>query len=265
MTMTKNSLLLFGTSSGLQPKAKDNSEPAPYKSGFTLIELLIVLAILIVLILLGWFSWQNQVNKARDAQRKDHLERLSVAFEDYYNDHDCYPDSGIIDICQGNQLEPYLYGIPCDPVYNTPYCYIHDPDALDCGQNFKILSPLDNTTDPIITKLLCHGEEGCGYNPTCESATGTTASFDYGVGSGNVPILNPDTSPPPVPSSQPATSPTPPPGEYTGPGQYGCQSWTCNNYGSQANAEAHCPLAFSNENCDNLCAEPSYQCSDWYN
>ena len=236
------------------------------KYGFTLIELLIVVAILIALILLGWFAWRTQLNKARDAQRKDNLERLSVAFEEYYNDNQCYPASGIIDICNGPELEPYLYDIPCDPVYKTPYCYIHDPDNLDCGQSFKVLAPLANFSDPIITKLLCHGDDSCGYDPVCEADTGTDASYNYGVGSGNVPILNPET---PAPSESPdpsgSSTPGPSPSVYgVSPGYEGdlaCDpSGVCNIYADPEGDGS--PITFYDPGvCQTYCTESSeYWC-----
>ena len=233
-----------------------------FSKGLTLIELLIVVAILIVLILLGWFSWRNQINKARDAQRKEHLERLSVAFEEWYNDNECYPPSGIIDVCKGSELQPYLQSIPCDPIYDTPYCYVHDPDELDCGQSFKLLAPLANAGDPIITKLLCHGDESCGYDATCEADTGYSGSFNYGTGSGNVPILNPAVSPPPVPSPQTSAEPLPS-GDGIAEGYEGdlaCDpSGICNNYENPESAG--CPITFYDAGvCQSYCDDSS----DWW-
>lgn len=235
--------------------------PRVTSRGFTLIELLIVFAILVALLLLGWFAWRTQLDKARDAQRKDNLERLSVAFEDYYNDHQCYPPSDIVSICQGSELEPYLYSIPCDPVYKTPYCYVHDPDNLDCGQSFKILAPLANQSDPIIAKLFCHGDESCGYDPVCETATGTDASFNYGVGSGNVPILNPTVSPP----AQPVTSSPLPSGYGISVGFEGslaCDpSGVCNIYDNPEGAG--CPITFyDGDVCQTYCNQSeTYWCN----
>lgn len=234
------------------------------KKGLTLIEILIVVAILIVLILMGWFTWRTQINKARDAQRKSHLERISVAFEEYYNDNDCYPSSGIINNCGGSELEPYLYNIPCDPTYNTPYCYIHDPDNLDCGQSFKILAPLQNTSDPLITKLLCHGEQDCGYNPTCESDTGNSASFNYGTGSGNVPILNPEVTPPPAASPDTSTEPLPSDGVAPGfEGSLACDpSGVCNNYDDPESAG--CPITFYDAGvCQSYCSASEDNWCGW--
>lgn len=209
---------------------------------------------------MGWFAWRTQLNKARDAQRKTSLERLSVAFEDYYNDNQCYPSSGIINNCGGPELEPYLYNIPCDPVYNTPYCYVHDPDDLDCGQSFKVLAPLANSSDPIIAKLFCHGDESCGYDPVCETETGTDASFNFGVGSGNVPILNPEVSPPAQPDGGGGSSPLPSGGGGVAPGYDGslaCDpSGVCNIYDDPESAG--CPITFyDGDVCQAYCNDSS--------
>jgi prepilin-type N-terminal cleavage/methylation domain-containing protein len=244
------------------------TQPSNQK-GFTLIELLIVVAILIALIIMGWFAWRTQLNKARDAQRKNHLERISVAFEDYYNDNECYPPSGIIYICNGPELEPYLYDIPCDPVYGTPYCYIPDPDNPDCGQTYKILAPLANSGDPIIQKLLCHGADSCGYDLVCEADTGTDTDYNYGVGSSNVAILNPETSPPPEGSPSPGSgspSPMPSPSIYgVSPGYEGdlaCDpSGVCNIY---ADPEGDgCPITFYDPGvCQTYCTQsPEHWCN----
>ena len=75
-------------------------------SGLTLIELLVVIAILAVLILIGLISWRSQFDKAKDAARKDDLQRLSIALEEYFNDNDCYPPTGTLDTCGGDELSP---------------------------------------------------------------------------------------------------------------------------------------------------------------
>src|SRR3990167_8966396 len=112
------------------------------KRGFTLIELLIVIAILAILIIIAMMSWRLQVDKARDAQKKDDLHRISIAFEEYFSDNECYPPADILQNCQGDEFDPYLDKIPCDPTTGLPYCYITDLDNPSCFRSFKILTPL---------------------------------------------------------------------------------------------------------------------------
>jgi len=230
------------------------------QAGLTLIELLIVIAIIAVLIIVGWMSWRNQFNKAKDADRKDDLQRLSIAFEEYFNDYECYPPADILQNCGGDELSPYLESIPCDPVTDTAYCYISD-DL--CPRSFRILTSLDNTNDPIITKLQCHGEAYCGYErPDC--ATAEQEGYNYGVTSTNVPLLNPEVSPPPgspPPGSPPPGSPDPtPPPEA---GNRACDpKGECNSYADPEGAG--CPITFTDpDECTAFCltSNPSDRCN----
>ncbi|MBD3279271.1 MAG: hypothetical protein GF390_01005, partial [Candidatus Pacebacteria bacterium] len=66
--------------------SKDSSQ-----AGLTLIELLVIVTIIAVVLILLVLSIPRQLGRARDSQRKSDLEKIKVAFEDYYNDHHCYP------------------------------------------------------------------------------------------------------------------------------------------------------------------------------
>ena len=248
--------------------------------GFTLIELLVTIAILGMLIILTSIAWRNQLNKARDAQRKADLERIKIAFEDYYNDKGCFPPENILQICNGNELNPYLQDIPCDPVFNLPYCYIHD-EADSCGQSYKVLAPLKNSSDPIIKKLFCDDSDlYCGYEQNCASLinppSGSDYSgFNYGVTSSNTQLYNPDATPPatPNPSTSPGSSPSPSPSASTGPVgnyNYACQPPTgnCNNYADPI--DAGCPVwnaqdevCSTGDCCLGRCTDTSNWCTNY--
>ena len=73
---------------------------------------MIVVAIIGLLSVLGFMSWRNQIAKSQDALRKKDLQRISIAFEDYFNDNAYYPDGDIIANCGGAELAPYLGTIP---------------------------------------------------------------------------------------------------------------------------------------------------------
>ena len=152
--------------------------------GFTLIEIMIVFTILAVLTVMGFIAWQNQAAKARDARRKTDLKRLATAFEDYYADTAAYPPATIIDNCGGAELKPYLdQPIPCDPITHNHYCYIYDSDS-PAGQEFRILTALENDSDPDISRLGCNGPGFCGYEAEC--ATPLSSGFNYGFNSTNI-------------------------------------------------------------------------------
>jgi len=160
------------------------------KRGFTLIEIMVVFAILAVLIIMGMNSYHNQINKARDADRKGDLQRIRIAFEDYYNDHNCYPTADKMQFC-GDQdpgnLKPYLEKIPCDPITHQPYFYFLDPDYPACGRNFRVLTHLDNLANPIIADLSSYCA-GCNYGvsstnvnlfPTASPHPGDEDNYKY--------------------------------------------------------------------------------------
>src|SRR5690606_1314839 len=107
---------------GSSKKSVFKGELFPNK-GMSLIEILIVVAVLILLGLVLSRSVLGQTAKARDARRKDDLEKIRVAFEDYYNDNQCYPAPETLTSCGSAQLSPYLQSVPCDPVDKQPYAY----------------------------------------------------------------------------------------------------------------------------------------------
>jgi prepilin-type N-terminal cleavage/methylation domain-containing protein len=94
------------------------------KKGFTLIELLVVVAIVSLLTLTVIFTFGSQRTKAEDSQMKTDLNRLKTAFEDYYNDHNCYPPSdwfnGPEDAGSEN-LKPYLNQMLYNKKTDLPY------------------------------------------------------------------------------------------------------------------------------------------------
>ena len=223
------------------------------KKGLTLIELVIVIAILAILLIITMMSWRNQIDKARDAQRKDDLQRISIAFEEYFSDFGCYPPATILNNCGGGELMPYLDKIPCDPVTKEPYDYVPDSDHPACFRNFRILAHLDNESDPVIGSLNCQPD--CGYGPT----------LNYGVASTNITVANP-TKPWPSPSASPLASPEPSGGggspSPSPSGNLACDpTGQCNVY---ANPQAAgCPVSFTDPVvCQLACDESSsYWCN----
>lgn len=218
------------------------------KKGFTLIELLVVIAIISLLTLFGVLMIRRQISKAHDAQRRDDLHRLTVAFEEYYSDANCYPPADILQNCSAAELSPYLATIPCDPVYRTPYCYVVDTTHPGCFKSFKILAHFDNDADPDIADL--------GYDSQCQADTGLTYSFNFGLASGNVTVANPNPSEPlssPSPSAA-GSSPSPNPSASASPlpssnpnNIYYCQGF--NNCTQFNTSQFFCSPNYSDPNC----------------
>lgn len=95
------------------------------KQGVSLTEILIVMLIAASLLIASYIAYISQIGKGRDGKRRDDLERVRVAFENYFNDTGCYPAATVLDNC-GDSFppgadKPYLQHIPCDPESNEPY------------------------------------------------------------------------------------------------------------------------------------------------
>ena len=68
--------------------------------GWTLMELLIVVAILaIIAIIFLLVNWKKNINRAFDARRKADIANIRSAFEEYYNDNECYPPTEVLNYC----------------------------------------------------------------------------------------------------------------------------------------------------------------------
>lgn len=199
-----------------------------HQTGLTMIELLVVVAILGVLMVILLLVYQTQLGRSRDARRKADLEKIKIAFEEYYNDNGCYPPSTILDQCGGPQLQPYLNEIPCDPFTDQPYLYVPAAGAQCAG--YRLFAALEDKNDPDIVAVGCGGPLVCGFG----------ADYNWGVSVGT-----------PVGTGIGGAS--------SGP-QFACDpSGTCNSYSNPQ--AAGCPLSFPQSNCQNRCGNPSLWCS----
>ena len=244
-------------------------------AGWTLAELLIAIAIIAILFLLVWFGMKTQIDRGYDARRKADLDSIAKAFEEYYNDHDCYPPEGILDNCGGDELQPYLGKIPCDPASNTPYVYV--PENNVC-KGHRVCAALKDKGDPVISQIGCDPIEGCGwgvgYNYCRGSGVAIVApGFVPGAGGGGAQGGEATPTPSPTPSPGPTSTPTPtptagappPPPTLTPPpppgGNYACSpSGQCNVYADPD--AAGCPVAYTDSNCLNQCGDPANRCAN---
>lgn len=198
-------------------------------TGFTLTEMVVAAAVLALLFIISSMSWRRQLDKARDAQRKDDLVRIATALEEYQSDNNCYPEQALLQNYSGDELRPYLDNIPRDPTDNTAYYYLPDPDNPACPKNFRLLSRMQNEADPGIAAQNCDGDYGCGW--------GGNPVYNYGTASQNIPVANPDMpDSPPAPSAQ--------------PGRYACtRDGVCKDYGPNS-----CPWSTNNKTlCQSFC------------
>lgn len=137
-----------------------NGQPAG-RQGFTLTELLIVVSIMMILALLIFLTMKTQLAKGRDTTRKADLHRIQKAFEEYFNDYQCYPPEDILENCGSDDLAPYLREIPCEPTGGDPYLYVPGEPSQCSG--YRICTRLEYKSDPDIARMGCDPENGCGF------------------------------------------------------------------------------------------------------
>jgi Tfp pilus assembly protein PilE len=172
--------------------------------GFSLGELLVVIVIVTLLAIAIIMTYQTQVAKANDAKRKEDLNKYKIAFEDYYNDHNCYQTEEFWNncTCGGNCLSPYMEKFLCDPTTRQKYYYksITDADGNpDPCLGYQLYARLENSVDPDINGVGCSWIRGCGFDAPL-------SLYNYGIAVGGS-LTAADFVPNPTPSSTP--SPTP--------------------------------------------------------
>lgn len=205
--------------------------------GFTLPELLIGISIMILIGLVALPNIKTIIDKGHDATRKGHVRSIVRAFEDYYNDKNCYPVLTILSPCGGPQLSPPLFSMPCDPQTRLPYKYIARDEANLC-KGYRLFTSLRNLKDPDIVSVGCSPINGCGYG----------VQWNWGMAAGG-----PLTAPGFI-----ADVPPDPPPPYP-PGGYACDpSGICNSYANPAGSG--CPITFNQSDCYNTCTNPANRC-----
>lgn len=242
--------------------------------GWTLAELLIAVAIVALVTLAVLIGFRTQIARGYDAKRKTDLDSIHKAFEEYYNDHGCYPLPGILDNCGSDALTPYLVKIPCDPVTKQPYKYV--PEGNPC-LGFRACVALQDKGDPAIASLGCDPVEGCGWGAGynyCISSGVTVVAPDF-VPGGGTPTPTPGGGGTPTPTPAGATpTPTPTPGGGAtptpagatptptptpgGPGYACTPSGDCNFYADPVGSG--CPRTYSDLSCGGECTNPANRC-----
>ncbi len=206
------------------------------KLGFTLIELLVTVAILAILIMIALSMVRTNRDKADDAKTKSELNRLKIAFEDYYADNNCYPPSSYFDEssdCGSSQLTPYLGAIPCNRQTNLPYILETDPTGCTW---FKLYTNLKASESDPEAQALC-------------AADGSNLG-NYAISSDNVrPLVYCEATESSTPSSTPTPSPTPTPSFDPNSEHYYCSSLNnCTSF--DPNVYICSPSYANNDNCD---------------
>lgn len=146
---------LQSTVYGLPQKNRSRkTEDGRPSKGFTLIELLVAVAILAVVSTIGIIIFQGAQAKARDAVRKNDLEKLATALEIYLQ----YKGKYVVNngSCSDNTAGSSLYtdadfanlisdSLPKDPKSSNPYCY-----ESPTGLTYKLYAKLEDGSDYIL-------------------------------------------------------------------------------------------------------------------
>ena len=85
------------------------------KLGFTLIEVMIVIATIVLLASIVLTSMLNARIKARDANRLQNINQLSIALELYYQDNAKYPTQAVAALTVPGLAPTYLATLPIAP------------------------------------------------------------------------------------------------------------------------------------------------------
>lgn len=123
--------------------------------GFTLIEIIVSIAILATLIagVLLAVNPQKQLNKSKDALRREDLQSIKTALDAYYHDNDCYPTTVPFgaewSAGTGSDKAIYMKKVPQDPSCNTSTganCYQYKTDTNTCPQWNVVFAKLSDAS-----------------------------------------------------------------------------------------------------------------------
>lgn len=196
----------------VKQQLRQNPEKKTQK-GISIIEVLIVVAILLILAISLYRTIGRNIDKARDADRKKDLKEIKVAFENYYNDNDCYPPADALETCDSTVLAPYLPQVPCDKLgQNYLYLPVANAQGNTCG-GYRVLAQISVLSDPMIEQVGCPG--GCGVPVGVEDPE----TYNYGIAEGV-----------PLDQSVAAPVPTVDPSECSS-----VECYCCNNPGDDCN------------------------------
>ena len=128
--------------------------------GYTLAEILIVVSILVLIGIIALVSINplQQIFKGYDAHRRADLNLIKIALENYYSDHECYPQFTLVDssptyTCGSDILKPYLNEMPCDPNTDKPYTLYLTPANSTCPQQFSVYAQIYSFFDKNANKI----------------------------------------------------------------------------------------------------------------
>lgn len=126
------------------------------QSGFTLIEYLVAIGILAGLLGVAIFTLDPfvQVERGRDAQKRQDLQQIKNAMETYYQDTTCYPTEIPFGEKWSAGSDVYMTTVPQDPTCNqlNGQCYEYITDTeTECPQWGVVFAKLSEVPDQVTT------------------------------------------------------------------------------------------------------------------
>lgn len=122
------------------------------QKGFTLLELILVIIMLGILMLILVFVLKpsQQINKAKDAQRKQDITTIVSALDTFYSDTNCYPSSVPFGQKWATGDTIYMSKVPTD----SQFTYIYLTDSTNaCPQWNVLFSKLSNPSSDTACSL----------------------------------------------------------------------------------------------------------------
>lgn len=141
------------------------------QNGLSMIELLTVIAIISLLIISSYLLAQTQLSRARDARKKQDIEKYRIGLEEYFNDKGRYPLPSEMAACGSGALHPYIPSVLCEPGTGNPYAYYRNV----VGNKYWLYTQLEAVDDPVIAARGC--QSGCGPDVDGDGA----GDFNFGV------------------------------------------------------------------------------------
>ena len=143
------------------------------QKAFSLIELMVVISIIAIISAISITSLQAIQKNGRDAQRQSDIRVIQGALQQFYADHNYYPDSlalngGASFVSVVTPQKTYLSKTPVDPTSGTatPYCYVSQISSsitTDCTANpgkchfYRLNAKLENPGSGVVNSS-CGGQ-----------------------------------------------------------------------------------------------------------
>lgn len=214
-----------------------------------MIELLTIVSILSILIISSLMVASTQLSRARDAKRKQHLEKYRIGLEEYFNDKGHYPLPSEMADCGSGALQPYIASVLCEPGDGEPYAYYRSV----AGNKYWLYTVLEATDDPIIAARGC--QSGCGPDVDGDG----TNDFNYGIS--HLQVVTGVDDPEAIGGGVNVGTPTPSPSGGTGTGGEGDGDGISNETLMPTCDEGNGVYSCFSNVCGSCCPGVNYRCS----